>query len=105
MLPTSLSRLRSITGFASWKAAAEAILTDHDARLRRTQSGRVVIWAGGALPAGLLAANGTVVLRADYPALFDAIGTTYNTGGETGAQFRLPNYSTPPQHGLWAIQT
>jgi len=29
--------------------------------------------------------------RADYPLLFGVIGTTYNTGGETGAQFRLPD--------------
>lgn len=35
--------------------------------------------------------DGTVVNRADLPELFTAIGTTYNTGGESGSQFRLPD--------------
>ena len=30
-------------------------------------------------------------VRATYPALFAAIGTTYNTGGEAGTDFRLPD--------------
>lgn len=42
-------------------------------------------------PEGWLMCDGTVKNRADYPVLFQAIGTTYNTGGETGAQFRLPS--------------
>lgn len=34
---------------------------------------------------------GQLVLRTDYPALFAEIGTQYNTGGETGTQFRFPD--------------
>lgn len=104
-LPSSASRLHSITGFVAWRKAVEGLLGDLDSRASRTLSGTVVIWTGGTLPAGLLTANGAVVEREDYPRLFAAIGTTYNTGGETGAQFRLPNFTTPPEHGSWAIQT
>ena len=46
--------------------------------------------AEDAIPDGWLECNGQVVLRADYPDLFAAIGTTYNTGGELGTEFRLP---------------
>lgn len=44
-----------------------------------------------AAPLGFLLEDGAVVLRATYPALFAALGTRYNTGGETAAQFRLPD--------------
>ncbi|HKY46152.1 MAG TPA: tail fiber protein [Pyrinomonadaceae bacterium] len=54
-------------------------------------SGAVIAYAGTSAPTGWLLCDGSVKLRADYPALFLAIGTTYATGGETGAQFRLPD--------------
>lgn len=44
-----------------------------------------------AAPAGFLLEDGALLVRATYPALFTAIGTTYNTGGETSLQFRLPD--------------
>lgn len=43
------------------------------------------------VPDGWLYCNGAIVSRASYPQLFAAIGTTYNTGGETGTQFRVPD--------------
>ncbi|WAX22423.1 tail collar protein [Pseudomonas phage MiCath] len=43
------------------------------------------------LPAGWLLCNGAVLVRATYPELFAAIGTTYNTGGELATEFRLPD--------------
>ena len=45
----------------------------------------------GTPPAGWLLCNGGIVSRTTYARLFAAIGTTYNTGGESGAQFRLPD--------------
>ena len=42
-------------------------------------------------PLGFLLEDGSVQLRATYPALFAVLGTRYNTGGETAAQFRLPD--------------
>jgi Microcystin-dependent protein len=42
-------------------------------------------------PLGFTLEDGGVLLRADYPALFAVLGTRYNTGGETSAQFRKPD--------------
>lgn len=47
--------------------------------------------AGSSVPAGWLIANGAVVSRTTYAALFGAIGTAYNTGNELSTQFRLPD--------------
>lgn len=52
--------------------------------------GEVRLLARTTAPAKWLLADGTVKNRADYTALFAAIGTSWNTGGETGTQFRLP---------------
>lgn len=54
-------------------------------------TGAVIPFAGSAAPTGFLLCQGQVVVRATYPALFAVIGTTYNTTGETAAQFRLPD--------------
>lgn len=54
-------------------------------------TGAVIPFAGAAAPAGFLFCQGQVVTRAAYPNLFAVIGTTYNTTGETAAQFRLPD--------------
>lgn len=42
----------------------------------------------------------TVYEQADYPALFAAIGTNYNTGGESGSQFRTPKRSDWIESGV-----
>lgn len=42
-------------------------------------------------PSGYLYADGSVVLKSNYPELFNRIGTQFNTGGETAAEFRLPD--------------
>ena len=48
------------------------------------------LWA--AAPVGFVLLDGTVLTRTLYPALFTLIGVGYNTGGETAAQFRVPNF-------------
>lgn len=55
--------------------------------------GQIMFHASATLPGGSpwLLCDGSIVLRVDYPDLFTAIGTTYNTGGESGSQFRLPD--------------
>lgn len=53
--------------------------------------GAIIAYAGAATPVGWAPCNGTTIPRASYPRLFAAIGTTYNTGGELGTDFRLPN--------------
>lgn len=57
--------------------------------------GTVKLWGAGAVPARYLELDGTTVAQADYPDLFALWGTTYNTGGETGTDFRLPNPAAP----------
>jgi len=54
-------------------------------------AGTLLPYAGATEPSGFLFPYGQVLNRADQPALFAAIGTAYNTGGETSAQFRLPD--------------
>ena len=51
--------------------------------------GGVIIWTQSALPNGFLLADGSLVNKVDYPALFSALGNTYGTA--TATQFYLPN--------------
>lgn len=52
----------------------------------------MVTWtAAPAAAAGWLLCDGALLARADYADLFAAIGTQYNIGGESAAQFRLPD--------------
>lgn len=57
----------------------------------RVRPGIVEYYAGNVAPAGYLECDGSVQLRATYADLFAVVGTVFNTGGETGAQFRLPD--------------
>lgn len=70
-----------------------------------TPAGAGMEWFGATAPAGWLLQDGTVYLRSDYPDLYAAIGTTYNTGGETAQQFRVPNKKGRVGVGLDASQT
>lgn len=54
-------------------------------------AGMVMASAMITTPAGWLLCDGALLNRADYLALYAAIGTAYNVGGETATQFRLPN--------------
>lgn len=54
-------------------------------------AGSIMAWGALTAPANWLLCDGSVVLRATWPSLYNAIGTQYNTGGETSLQFRLPN--------------
>jgi microcystin-dependent protein len=54
-------------------------------------TGSVIAFAGSTAPTNWLMCDGTTVSRTTYAALFTLIGTTYNTGGEAGTDFRLPN--------------
>lgn len=91
----------------SWDAKVASKLKDHEQRLGNVENyveaagptpflmpaGAITQFAGASAPSGWMIADGAVLLRATYPDLFTAIGTTYNTGGESGTQFRLPNLS------------
>ena len=51
---------------------------------------RVPVIAGSPLSIDGFKDFGTVHEQADLPDLYSVVGTNYNTGGETGTQFRLP---------------
>lgn len=53
--------------------------------------GQALWYFGANTPEGFLECNGDLVSRSTYSDLFNIIGTTYNTGGESSSQFRLPN--------------
>lgn len=54
---------------------------------------KIAAWisVAAADPAGWLWCDGRVVSRTTYAALFAVIGTVFNIGGETTAQFKLPD--------------
>lgn len=52
--------------------------------------GALMAYGGAAAPTGWLLCDGTTVSQADYAALYTALGTTFNTGGEAAGTFRLP---------------
>ena len=54
--------------------------------------GMIVDYGGTAAPSGWLLCEGGVVDQSSYPALFAVVGTAFNTGGEGGTQFRLPDF-------------
>lgn len=54
-----------------------------------TPPGVIADFAGGSAPDGWLLCGGQSVNRADYPALFAVIGTTY--GSASGSTFNLPD--------------
>ena len=58
---------------------------------KREAPGTVRSIRGSFIPWGWFAEDASVLIRADYPALYAAIGTTYNIGGESGLEFRLPD--------------
>ena len=58
---------------------------------RRNRTGEIVPFAGPTAPAGALFCYGQVVSRTTYAGLFAVISTTFNTGGEAGTDFRLPD--------------
>ena len=54
--------------------------------------GMIVDYGGTAAPSGWLLCEGAIVDQSSYPALFAVVGTAFNTGGEGGTQFRLPDF-------------
>ena len=68
-------------------------------------AGSIIMWAAIAAPTNWLLCNGSVVSRATYASLFASIGTTYNTGGETVDQFRLPDLKGRVVTGYDSSQT
>lgn len=56
-----------------------------------TPAGVMLPFGGTVAPPGWLILAGQIISRGANPNLFAVYGTTYNTGGEAGADFRLPD--------------
>ena len=54
-------------------------------------TGTILDYAGATVPSGWLLCDGTTVRGPPTPELFALVGTTFNTGGEAGTVFRLPD--------------
>jgi microcystin-dependent protein len=54
-------------------------------------TGAIIAFAGSSAPSGWLLCFGQTVSRTTYATLFAVVSTTYNTGGEAGTDFRLPD--------------
>ncbi|MBK1835059.1 tail fiber protein [Roseibacillus ishigakijimensis] len=54
--------------------------------------GTIQAFAGTTPPDGWLMCDGSVVTQVEYPHLWDAIGTSHGTGGESEGDFNLPDY-------------
>jgi microcystin-dependent protein len=67
--------------------------------------GTIQSFAFNTAPSGWLACDGTALKRTTYPELFQAIGITFNTGGEAADEFRLPNMGGQFLRGWVAGQT
>jgi microcystin-dependent protein len=57
-------------------------------------TGSVIAIAGNVTPQGYLPCNGYTIAKSDYPYLFAAIGTLYNSGEEDENHFSIPNYNS-----------
>lgn len=80
-----------------WRALTALIAT--------TPAGVISQYAGNTAPSGYLLCEGQTVSRSSYAQLFAAVGTTYNTGGEAGTDFRLPNLKGRVPVGRDSAQT
>jgi microcystin-dependent protein len=68
-------------------------------------AGSIMAWASNTAPSNWLICDGSVVLKADWPSLYSAIGNQYALGGETELEFRLPNLKGRVAVGRDASQT
>lgn len=53
--------------------------------------GSIVMYGGSAAPTGWVLCDGSQYLKTSLPNLWGVLGTLYNTGGEDGLHFRVPN--------------
>jgi microcystin-dependent protein len=67
--------------------------------------GEVKMWLGDTAPAGFFLCQGQSLPRADYPDLFDVLGTRYGEGSDPGTTFALPNLQGKVPVGQDAAQT
>lgn len=69
----------------------EALVDLANAATTNTPVGSIVMYGGVTVPTGFLLCDGSVKAATDYPELYVALGSTFDTGGEGTGNFRLPD--------------
>jgi microcystin-dependent protein len=77
--PQNMSPLVFSEDSSTWINGAQAVYP-----------GQIFAYVGSTAPAGYLLCDGSIVSRSEYSDLFSVIGTTYNGGGVSQSDFRLP---------------
>lgn len=104
--PTANQNIRvSYHGGTVLTLASDANTVGGKAASELAPVGVIQMFAGSTAPAGWLLCAGQTVSRSTYADLFAVIGTQFNTGGEAGTDFRLPNLLGKVPVGLDAAQT
>ena len=62
--------------------------------------GQIFAYVGSTAPNGYLLCDGSIFSRSEYPDLFSVIGTTYNGGGVSQSDFRVPLLSSRVPVGI-----
>lgn len=71
---------------------------DHQSRINalenspQAEPGTIIQYGNVSVPTGWLACDGSEVSQSTYADLYAIVGTTWNTGGEAGGNFRLPDF-------------
>jgi len=68
-------------------------------------AGVMMMYGGTSIPTGWLLCDGSVVSQSTYAALYAAVGTAFNTGGEGAGNFRLPNMQRRTAVGAGGVGT
>src|SRR5262245_38186900 len=76
-----------------------------DLEAKRTAAGRMGLSVTALKTPGEVKCDGTIYSKKGLPELYRAIGNTFNTGGETADQFRVPNISSGNANYEWRIST
>lgn len=70
-----------------------------------TPSGAIFEFGGITAPSGYFSCDGSTASKTTDASLFNAIGTTWNTGGEPAGTFRLPNLQRRTPVGFGGVGT
>ena len=93
--PTALNTLTelasAINNDASYATTLTTALALKAPLYAASPIGMITAYAGSTAPTNWLMCYGQTVSRTTYASLFAIISTTYNTGGEAGTDFRLPD--------------
>lgn len=105
---TTLGRLEMNIGSdasPSWQGVGAGVTQpEMPAGVGLVPTGSLFAYTGTVEPVGYLFCRGEKKVRTDFQPLFNVVGTSHNTGGETGAEFRLPNYQGKAIFGRDAAQ-